>query len=83
MSHLALESTTPLNITFALFKGHSMVNVFKVSEYLWYTYTCISQLKATLPQNALKRDCNGKCIELIEGHYLEVVVLLYQYETIY
>ena len=31
----------------------------------------------TLPQNALKRDCNGKCTELIEGHYLEVVVLLY------
>ena len=30
-----------------------------------------------LPQNALKRDCNGKCIELIKGHYLEVVVLLY------
>ena len=30
-----------------------------------------------LPQNALKLDCNGKCIERIEGHYLEVVVLLY------
>ena len=30
-----------------------------------------------LPQNALRRDCNGKCIEIIEGHYLEVVVLLY------
>ena len=29
-----------------------------------------------LPQNALRRDCNGKCIEIIEGHYLEVVVLL-------
>ena len=29
-----------------------------------------------LPQNALKRDCNGKCIERIEGHYIEVVVLL-------
>ena len=27
-----------------------------------------------LPQNALRRDFNGKCIELIEGHYLEVVV---------
>ena len=32
--------------------------------------------KTTLPQNALRRDCNGKCIEVIEGHYLEVVVLL-------
>ena len=48
MSHLALESKTdsyyidPFNITFALFKGHSMLNVFKVSEYLWYTYACIS-----------------------------------------
>ena len=30
-------SIDPLNITFALFKGHSMLNVFKVSEYLWYT----------------------------------------------
>ena len=29
-----------------------------------------------LPQNALKRDRNSKCIDLIEGHYLEVVVLL-------
>ena len=34
-------------------------------------------LELILPQNALKRDCNGKCIEWIEGHYLEVVVLLY------
>ena len=45
MSHLALESKTDsnrtLNITFALFKGHSMLNVFKVSEYLRYTtYAC-------------------------------------------
>ena len=30
-----------------------------------------------LPQNALRQDCNGKCIEWIEGHYLEVVVELY------
>ena len=43
MSHIASESKTdsnyidPLNITFALFKGHSMLNVCKVSEYLWYT----------------------------------------------
>ena len=44
VSHLALESKLdPLNITFALFKGHSMLNAFKVSEYLWYTYTCVSQ----------------------------------------
>ena len=27
-----------------------------------------------LPQTALMRDFNGKCIELIEGHYLEVMV---------
>ena len=30
-----------------------------------------------LPPNALRRDCNGKCIELIEGHALEVVVEVY------
>ena len=35
------------------------------------TYTCI------LPQNALRRDCNGKCIEWIKGHYLGVVVEVY------
>ena len=35
-----------------------------------------SATNSILPQNALKRDFNGKCIELIEGHYLEVVVLL-------
>ena len=26
---------------------------------------------------ALRRDSNGKCIERIEGHYLEVVVEVY------
>ena len=31
----------------------------------------------TLSQNALRRNSNGKCIELIEGHYLEVVVEVY------
>ena len=30
-----------------------------------------------LPQNASRRDCNGKCIERIKGHYLEVVVEVY------
>ena len=45
VSHLALESKTrflpdPLN-TFALFKGRSMLNAFKVSEYLWYTHACL------------------------------------------
>ena len=30
-----------------------------------------------LPQTALRRDCKGKCIEWIEGHYLEVVVEVY------
>ena len=30
-----------------------------------------------LPPNALRRDCNGKCVELIEGHALEVVVEVY------
>ena len=27
-----------------------------------------------LPQNALRRDCNGKCVAGIESHYLEVSV---------
>ena len=27
-----------------------------------------------LPQNALRRVCNGKCIVWIEGHYVEVMV---------
>ena len=40
VSHLALESKTDfnevlLNITFALFKGHIMLNLFKVSRYLY------------------------------------------------
>ena len=30
-------------------------------------------------QNALRRDCNGKCIEQIESHYLELVVDVYSY----
>ena len=34
---------------------------------------------AILPQNALRRDCNDKCIEWIEGHYEEVVVEVYFY----
>ena len=33
--------------------------------------------ESTLPPNALRRNCNGKCIELIEGHALEVVVEVY------
>ena len=32
-------STDPMCLWF---KGHSMLNVFEVSEYLWYTYACIS-----------------------------------------
>ena len=42
-----------------------------------YTEIMAQDDTVILPQNALKRDFNGKCIELIEGHYLEVVVLLY------
>ena len=32
-------------------------------------------VNSSLPQNALGRDCNG--IDWIEGHYLEVVVEVY------
>ena len=45
----------------------SLINI----KYVWTQF-----LTSTLPQTALSRDCNGKCIEIIEGHYLEVVVLL-------
>ena len=31
-------------------------------------------LQAILPQNALRRDSNGKYVQCIEGHYSEVVV---------
>ena len=37
-------------------------------QHITKTHICI------LPQNALRRDCNDKYIELIEGHYLKVVV---------
>ena len=49
---------------------------------IWYFYLRVAvvllfQTSSILPQNALRRDCNGKSIKIIEGHYLEVVVLLY------
>ena len=44
----------------------------------WHTHVGIETVtfatKGILPQNALMRDCNGKCIEWIMVHYLEVVV---------
>ena len=46
--------------------------IFKANKAL---FLCI------LPQNALRRDFNGKCIELIEAHYLEVVVEVYIYNV--
>ena len=36
-----------------------------------------AQDTSILPQNALRHDCNGKSIELMGGHYLEVVVEVY------
>ena len=39
----------------------------------------VSSPRAILPQNALRRDCNIKYIEWIEGRYLEVVVEVYMY----
>ena len=52
VSYLALESKTDSNwilriLLLLCLKGIACQNVFKVSEYLWYTYTCISKLKAT------------------------------------
>ena len=34
-------------------------------------------VESILPQNALRRDSSGKSTELIEGHYLEVVIEVY------
>ena len=44
-----------------------------IAIQLFLFLTCI--LLYILQQNALGRDCNDKYIELIEGHYLEFVVL--------
>ena len=38
---------------------------------------CKGRMGGILPPNALRRDFNDKCIELIEGHYLEVMVDVY------
>ena len=37
-------------------------------------FTCNKIRCSILPQNAFSCDCNGKCIDSIEGNYLEVVV---------
>ena len=49
-----------------------------VREATWCN-TNIWRSASIFPQNALRRDCNGKCIEWIDGHYLEVVVEIYTY----
>ena len=40
-------------------------------------YRCLLGCSSILTQSALMRDYYGKCIEWIEGHYLEVVVVVY------
>ena len=40
------------------------------------THVCTHAIDI-LPQNVLRRNCNGKCIEWIEGHYLAVMVEVY------
>ena len=47
----------------------SLLTIYQIINKTWFPFLI-------LPQNALKRDRNSKCIDLIEGHYLEVVVLL-------
>ena len=39
-----------------------------------FVCTCVFIHVCILQQNALRRDCNGKCIELMKGHYLVVMV---------
>ena len=57
--------------------GHDLGNRIKILFYQNFHVLINLYLRSTmLPQNALRRDCNGKCIEITEGHYLEVVVLL-------
>ena len=46
---------------------------FNIIVQMVYIFGCVCVLVDMLPQNALRRDCNGKCIELIEGHYLAVM----------
>ena len=46
----------------------SLLTLYQIINKTWFPFPI------KLPQNALRRDFNGKCIELIEGHYLEVVV---------
>ena len=51
VSHLELDSKMDSNyiiwiLLLLCLKGIACRNVFKVSEYLWYTYACVS-LKAT------------------------------------
>ena len=48
--------------------GKSMSKLTYIKIRILYNY------KYYIPQNALMRDCNGKCIEYTEGQYLEVVV---------
>ena len=57
------------------------VTAFTVSKKFYYILECeqkklcvrwsfglLNAANGILPQNALRRDCNGKCIESIVGH---------------
>ena len=68
VSNIYLYRFMHLNIDQITFYQSQFINKANVNRGSRNGMTCI------LPQNALRRDCNDKYIELIEGHYLEVVV---------
>ena len=81
ISYKQVKKTYLLPRAYAVFCGRFIITVNW--DYLYaqkqgiLASVCLQRFSSILPQNALKRDRNSKCIDLIEGHYLEVVVLLY------
>ena len=57
---------------------HLCINHIRRINTLAIYRFALAQVVCILPPNALRRGCNGKCIELIEGHALEVVVEVYK-----
>ena len=51
-----------------------VIKIFILSIFEWLFTQILMHFDNIFSLNALRHDCNGKCIEWIEGHYLEVVV---------
>ena len=60
------------NYASALESGDTVKSV--LSDHSKNDKTKILMTNAILSHNALRRDCSGRWIEWIEGHYLEAVV---------